>query len=421
LQLIELHLTEVHLIKVHPIKVHLIRDQSVSNFEDNPDEPKTLPPLELNPLTSPLLSQNMGRWAEVYFTSPPEKREQAIQALLRELEAEPGAEHNPESGDVAGEQRGSAGGDAAVSAAPSMALRDREIVPGPSLTNEAGTSFAQSETNLGPNFESNFEPNIPAQENGTNETGLDTDRLLDPIEYSSDSALGWAGSNKPSAADPARLFLDHPTTHRRNRVLTTAALALVVGSLFYVGWRETTAWLSVHEGPKFAAPETRPATAALPKKELASQTPEDAKANQAKADGASENLPGEKLTSKSLTSKNQAEQNQATQNQTAPSQSAQTQAAQTPGSGAEELAEAESYLNGTEGKPRDSSEAAEWLWKSVAKQNGVATMLLSDLYVRGEGVTKNCDQARLLLDAAARKGVPGAGERIRNLPSVGCP
>jgi TPR repeat protein len=46
--------------------------------------------------------------------------------------------------------------------------------------------------------------------------------------------------------------------------------------------------------------------------------------------------------------------------------------------------------------------------------------LLSDLYMTGDGVPRNCDQARLLLDAAARKGVPGAGERIRDLPNLGC-
>jgi TPR repeat protein len=90
------------------------------------------------------------------------------------------------------------------------------------------------------------------------------------------------------------------------------------------------------------------------------------------------------------------------------------------GHGAEELAIAESYLSGTQGKARDSSEAAQWLWKSVGKQNAVAALLLSDLYVTGDGVPRNCDQARLLLDAAARKGVPGAGERIRDLPNVGC-
>jgi len=35
-------------------------------------------------------------------------------------------------------------------------------------------------------------------------------------------------------------------------------------------------------------------------------------------------------------------------------------------------------------------------------------------------VGKNCDQARVLLDAAARKGVKEAGERLRHLPAFGC-
>jgi TonB family protein len=40
---------------------------------------------ELNPLLNPVLEQNMGRWAQVYLTSPPEKRPQAVADLLREL------------------------------------------------------------------------------------------------------------------------------------------------------------------------------------------------------------------------------------------------------------------------------------------------------------------------------------------------
>ena len=82
---------------------------------------------------------------------------------------------------------------------------------------------------------------------------------------------------------------------------------------------------------------------------------------------------------------------------------------------------AQGYLNGAPGKARDSGEAAKWLWKAVAKENSEATLLLSDLYVRGDGVPQNCDQARLLLDAAARKGNAAAGDRIRNLANAGCP
>jgi TPR repeat protein len=88
--------------------------------------------------------------------------------------------------------------------------------------------------------------------------------------------------------------------------------------------------------------------------------------------------------------------------------------------GIKELAMAERYLNGKSGQGRDSSEAAKWLWKSIARDNGQATLLLADLYLRGDGVSKNCEQGRVLLDSAARKGVAGAGERLRNLQAFGC-
>ena len=57
-----------------------------SSTERSEDE-RALPRPELNPLVNPILADNMGRWAEVYFTSPPEKREEAVTELLRELEA----------------------------------------------------------------------------------------------------------------------------------------------------------------------------------------------------------------------------------------------------------------------------------------------------------------------------------------------
>jgi len=56
----------------------------------------------------------------------------------------------------------------------------------------------------------------------------------------------------------------------------------------------------------------------------------------------------------------------------------------------------------------------------VGKQNATATLLLSDLYLRGDGVTKSCDQGRLLLVAAVRKKALGAAERLRNLAAFGC-
>src|ERR1700730_12982993 len=45
---------------------------------------------DLNPLTNPVLEQNLGRWAKVYFSNPPAKREQAVSHLLEEIKRESG-------------------------------------------------------------------------------------------------------------------------------------------------------------------------------------------------------------------------------------------------------------------------------------------------------------------------------------------
>jgi TPR repeat protein len=108
-----------------------------------------------------------------------------------------------------------------------------------------------------------------------------------------------------------------------------------------------------------------------------------------------------------------------------PAQNPVTEAASTqsmvspPEGGSQELSLAQGYLGGKHGR-RDSSEAAKWLWKAVAKQNSTAGVLLSDLYRTGDGVTRNCDQARLLLVAAAKKGAPTAADKLRTLETGGC-
>jgi TPR repeat protein len=85
--------------------------------------------------------------------------------------------------------------------------------------------------------------------------------------------------------------------------------------------------------------------------------------------------------------------------------------------GGQELQMAQQYLNGSS---RNSAQAAQWLWKAVAKQNPTALVLLSDLYLRGDGVPKSCDQARILLVAAAKKGAPNVAPTLRSLELHGC-
>jgi PilZ domain len=68
----------------------------------------------------------------------------------------------------------------------------------------------------------------------------------------------------------------------------------------------------------------------------------------------------------------------------------------------------------------DLSEAVRLLWISVEKGNPSAELALAELYWRGEGVARNCDQARILLSAAARKGNADAGKRLRQFEREGC-
>ena len=87
--------------------------------------------------------------------------------------------------------------------------------------------------------------------------------------------------------------------------------------------------------------------------------------------------------------------------------------------GTEELLLAERYLD-TRGAAHRSGPAAALLWKAVSAQNPRAEVLLADLYLLGDGVPKSCDQARLLLVAAAKKGSREATWKLRNIESSGC-
>jgi len=65
-------------------------------------------------------------------------------------------------------------------------------------------------------------------------------------------------------------------------------------------------------------------------------------------------------------------------------------------------------------------EAVRLLWIAVEKGNSKAEVSLAELYRRGKGVTRNCDQTRILLTAAARKGNAEAQRRLDKFLRAGC-
>jgi hypothetical protein len=87
----------------------------------------------------------------------------------------------------------------------------------------------------------------------------------------------------------------------------------------------------------------------------------------------------------------------------------------TPYSGQAEYERAENYLNG-KGVEQDSAQAAEWFWRSLEAGNTSAAVPLADLYLAGNGVSRSCTQARILLDAAAQKNNATAIKKLAELP-----
>ena len=88
--------------------------------------------------------------------------------------------------------------------------------------------------------------------------------------------------------------------------------------------------------------------------------------------------------------------------------------------GESELILAWQYLEGQGGRPRDPVAASRLLWTAIEKGNLTAETALANLYLRGDGVPKSCDQARVLLSAASDKGSIEARQKLRELNQTGC-
>jgi PilZ domain-containing protein len=69
---------------------------------------------------------------------------------------------------------------------------------------------------------------------------------------------------------------------------------------------------------------------------------------------------------------------------------------------------------------RRGSALARELWSEIGAGNVAAEVELAELYMSGNGVRRNCEQARVLLRAAARGGNIEAAQRLRNLKTAGC-
>jgi hypothetical protein len=89
------------------------------------------------------------------------------------------------------------------------------------------------------------------------------------------------------------------------------------------------------------------------------------------------------------------------------------------GTGQEEFNSAREILRGNS-RQRDLPRAVDLLWAGVRKGYVPAEVTLADLFRRGDGVEKNCDQARVLLVAASKKGSLDARQMLEHMAEQGC-
>ena len=398
----------------------------MSRETDHSDGPSTLPAAELNPLLNPILGQHMGRWAEVYFTSPPEKREQAVLELLRELEAS----DSPRD-------------EASIPAPPSSITAQAlepvvgsqigEVRPAPVRCHSCGGENPPSHRFCGmcgtPMGDQEMEIDVqppdlhrvelpvadrhgadpPEPELAAFVPSLESQSAYEPIPDTKNFPLFRVGRDIDDLDDDPSASFAPSLDFGSYRVYVGIVLATVIFVLAYMAWHgsQATSQMAqpvpppVEKGPTLAAPTP-------------ANTPDTTRsANSQPSQPAQEILRNEPGTKVGLDRAAPPAPLVAPPSENNPQ-------SETLAGGGEELATAQRYLNGTAGAARNGAEAAKWLWKAIAKHNSTATVLLADLYLKGDGVEKNCDQARVLLDSAALKGAKEAAERLRHLQAFGC-
>lgn len=393
--------------------------------DDDPNHPSTLPQPELNPLLNPTLGRNMGRWAEVYFTSAPEKRDEAVQQLLRELENE-----IPQSEDVAPAQLRRPAPLATKASIPATTHDEMHEVtcfwcgyvnrPQYKFCGRCGEPLTTLDA----------DPRVELEKFETSHDFNPTqDGMERPIHLAEQSATPHSFPPKRTEPDFGTLRNDvsiqdlfSTPPERSYRPWFAAVLAVVVLALAYVSWRGTStkpASRPAAEVPQTAADSAAPPAAINPAPSQIAETASNPGAKSATSTPSVVDIPPVGTNSPSA----------AAPASTAPAATSPASASPVidsasttlaTGKGFEELAQARDFLDGTNGKQRNTLQAAQWLWKAVRKENIDATMLLSGLYLRGDGVPKSCEQARLLLDAAALKGRKDAAGELQNLPAFGC-
>lgn len=358
-----------------------------------------LPNPDLNPMLNPTLGNNLGLWAQVYFTSPPEKREEAVQQLLRDLEKGVKPEQVQSS-----TSQSEAPVNPAKAAEPTQAAAASEGILCPACLHR--NDVKQRFCGL---CGFTLRTKDPAETIGTQ--SIAPSPPASRIETIDRNPNDWQWLHDKNLAELQNR--QQRGTHWKVRLAGAGILVLAVAG--YVFWSTRgPAPSSVRSTPagsqNSAIPAANTETRTIEKQSLTRTEVKDAPTPPTPAPTPPTPAPTQ------LSEAGPPSQVAQGPNQEAPREPVHSPSAE---EGAKELEMARRYLDGT-AAPKDSQAGAFWLWKAVKKNNEEAVLLLSELYVKGEGVPQSCDQARVLLSAAAKRGFSAAGDKLKQINSSDC-
>jgi hypothetical protein len=213
-----------------------------------------------------------------------------------------------------------------------------------------------------------------------------------------------------------------PPRSQGNGVVIAAVVAcfLLLAVLLY-SFRETIGRSLISLGQKLSAPsETSQAQVpdtAKPTDEVQQPAPANPSIQPAPANPDKENNAAASSQSQAATSagnKSEAIPPPADREKAPPAKEESQFRDERPGSPAEEVGVKNA-------RRQDPAEEVRALWSAVGQGNTSAEVTLAKLYLIGGGVKKNCDQARVLLRAAAKKGNTEAIAKLSQLTRQGCP
>jgi hypothetical protein len=257
---------------------------------------------------------------------------------------------------------------------------------------------------------------------------------IDPAREFLNLPLGGLGHRKSETVDelplPAQSPIPLPRSGLRSSrmamILALAAISAIAGAFAVVAYRHTVGESLIRLGEKISG-EPRPSAGPenLATNPAASQDPvppssklkpmqRSDESGTAAAHGANATRPaGENAAPTSQPPPAQP----STQSSTQPITQSRPPAAKKPTTPQPQLASGREIVSGqAKYQPGDVSA----LWIAVENGDAAAEVLLANHYVSGEGVGKNCDQARVLLQAAAKRGNEAATKRLAELPAAGC-